>query len=272
MESLQADEVHEHKIGRSERQTKTVQSFMSKYPPCMGETSCCSGLKTYDSWRGSDGNTGFAVLLEETLDEEKISFKGHLRVVLSEHTQAYEFCLKMFDKLQAWVEWFIPTFERYHDTLLKRASASSSPTGNTRIQCWDRSRQGLKVLFDELHKVRGRGVGAIRAATPAKATALYLHYTLQEFRVLQDFKTQNWSEHPKIVANLTEHILETYLPRDAQGGTKLTTLASDVGGLMTRVQSLNVEVGKAKSKIGVLEASLQDGDGHGGTRGGRGRG
>ena len=77
VESLQADEVHEHKIGRIERQTKTVMSFMSKYPPCMGATTAFSILKTYDDWRGSNGNGGFAVMLEETLMEEKDSFLGY---------------------------------------------------------------------------------------------------------------------------------------------------------------------------------------------------
>ena len=26
-----------------------------------------------------------------------------------------------------------------------------------------------------------------------------------------------WGKHPKIIANLTEHLVETYQPRDAQG-------------------------------------------------------
>ena len=70
--------------------------------------------------------------------------------------------------------------------------------------------KSLRVLFDELYKAKAQGISAHNAAPPCHQTALFLHYAVQEMRVLNKFKTMEWGKHPKIITNLTEHLVETY--------------------------------------------------------------
>ena len=69
--------------------------------------------------------------------------------------------------------------------------------------------KALRVLFNELHWVRSGARSAHMIKDARKQTTVYMYHTLQEVRILKEFKTDEFRNHPKILANLLEHLVET---------------------------------------------------------------
>ena len=218
VEALQADETHEYRVHRNERKTKVINSFATKYPSVLGKDTPFSALKSVDEWTNYD-KTGFADLLEETMRNEREAFPGQVAVLLENHPEQITFCEKLFEHACAWITWFLAEFKQYYEDLVHKASLGKTATPAVKKQCWGHVVKCLKVLFDELYKARAGAQAAHRVSNRRKQTALFLHFTLQEVRVLDEFKATEWKKHPKILANLTEHLVETYQPRDSSGNS-----------------------------------------------------
>ena len=99
---------------------------------------------------------------------------------------------------------------KYYEELVGQASLVKSSTAAIRKQCWDRIVKTLRVLFDELHRVKAGARSAHILKDSQKQTSMFLHHTLQEVRVLEEFKADEFRNHPKVLANFLEHLAETY--------------------------------------------------------------
>ena len=62
-----------------------------------------------------------------------------------------------------------------------------------------------------------------------------MYHTLKEVRILEEFKAGEFRNHPKILANLLEHLVETYQPRDDSGLTQMGALKRSVQNLTSKV-------------------------------------
>ena len=232
--TFQAGETHEHRVNRNERKTKVITSFLAKYPGIFGKVTPFSELKSVQNWTNPQ-KEGFSDKWKETTRNERREFDGYLQIMFESHTDAYDFCHKLFEYACGWITWFLAHFLTCHEDPVRQVSPDKGSSAAIRKQCWDRVVKALRVLFNELHLV---GMGARLAhmiKDTRKQTAVYLYHTLQKVRILEEFKDDEFRNHPKILANLLEHLVETYQPRDDSGLTQMGALERSVQNLTSKV-------------------------------------
>ena len=212
--TLQADETHEYRVNQNERKTKIITSFRTKYPGIFGKVTPFSELKSVQNWT--------------TTRNERGEFDGYLQMLFESHPKAYDFCHKLFEYACGWITWFLAHFLKYYEDLVRQASPVRGSTAAIRKQCWDRIVKALHVLFNELHWVRKGARSAHMLKDTRKQTTLFLCHTLQEVRIHEEFKTNKFRNHPKILVNLLENLVETYQPRDNSGLTQVGALERTV--------------------------------------------
>ena len=137
----------------------------------------------------------------------------------------------------------------YYTGLVGKASPGNTYTGGEskelKASCWERTLESLRSFFEELRKVRVDASAAHLAATPLEINSLFLHCTLQELRVMREFKEMDWTGHPCNQRSLMDHLHATYLPR--------SILAAERGGGMeNRVKDLEAAMKSGKSTMGQL--------------------
>ena len=133
--------------------------------------------------------------------------------------------------------------------------------------------KALRVLFNELHRVRSGAPSAHMITDARKQTSVYMYHTLQEVRILEEFKTDEFRNHPKILANLLEHLVETYQPRDDSGLTQVGALKRLVQDLISKVNEQARDItqlrhlyDKVVEKVSRLDPDGGDGSGARGRR------
>ena len=106
-----------------------------------------------------------------------------------------------------------------------------------------------------------------------RQTSTYMYHTLQEVRILEEFKTDEFRDHPKILANLLEHLIEMYQPRDDSGLTQMGALERSVQDLTSKVNEqardithLRRQYDKVVEKVSRLDPDGGDGSGARGRR------
>ena len=218
---------------------------------------------------------GFTDRLKETIRNERREFDGYLRIVFQAHQEAYDFCHKLFEHACGWITWFLAHFLTYYEDLVRQASPGKGSSAAIRKQCWDRVVKALRVLFDELHRVRSgaRSAHMIEDPDRRRQTPTYMYPTLQEVQILEEFKADEFRNHPKILANLLEHFVETYQPRDDSGLTQMGSLERSVQDLISRVNeqareiiNLRRQYDKVIEKVSRLDPDGGDGGGGRGRR------
>ena len=83
-----------------------------------------------------------------------------------------------------------------------------------KASCWKRTTDAVRILFKELSVAQVGAAGAQYHKTPAQQNACFLHHTLQELRVLKDFKDGDFGSNKAINEGLLDHMFESYVTRD----------------------------------------------------------
>ena len=78
--------------------------------------------------------------------------------------------------------------------------------------CWNVATGALKMMLNEVHKVR------VHASSPhlmqgPQGLVGFLHVTLQELRVLKDFKEKMIENHHLVRAAMVTYLFNTYTPK-----------------------------------------------------------
>jgi hypothetical protein len=189
--------------------------------------------------------------VEKGLKAEQGALLSHIKVVLAGWPAGAKLAADVFEETRAFVTWLLSRIASYYTGLVGKASPENTYTGTEaaalKASCWERTLESLRGFFEELRKVRVDASAAHLAATPADVNALFLHCTLQELRVMREFKALDWAGHPCNQRSLVDHLHATYLPRSALA-------AQRGGGIDKRVTALETQVSSAKSTIGQLRA------------------
>ena len=206
--------------------------------------------------------------MEETIRNERGESDGLLADVVWVHPKAYDFCHKLFEHSCGWITWFLAHFLKYYENLVRQASPVKGSTAAIRKQCWDRVVKALHVLFNELHWVRAGARSAHMLKDTRKQAILFLYHTLQEVRVLEEFKAGEFRNYPKILATLLEHLVKTYQPRDNSGLTQVGALERTFQDLTSKVNEQAKDLvqlwrlyNTAENKVSRLDPDEGDGGG-----------
>ena len=105
----------------------------------------------------------------------------------------------------------------------------------------------LKAFFLELRKVRVPVTGAEYHADIARKHGILLHCTLQELRVMEEFRAADFVRHQSVQDGMLEHIYETYQPRDS---TDVTPRAK---ALETKIKAQALTIGQHRGGINRLK-------------------
>ncbi len=79
--------------------------------------------------------------------------------------------------------------------------------------CWALVMKLLRTIIREVHKVQCFAVEAVLFGTDLlSANRMFLYAAMEELRVLREFSTCDWQNHPKFNQNIVRHLFETCLP------------------------------------------------------------
>ena len=101
----------------------------------------------------------------------------------------------------------------------------------------------VRGFFLELRGVRVHASGAEYQDDFAKKHGRYLHSSLQELRVMHEFRSADFVRHRSVQNGMMEHIFETYQPRD---GADVTS----------RVKTLKTKADEASKVLGQHRVDL----------------
>ena len=101
----------------------------------------------------------------------------------------------------------------YYQEILGKTGGAPPHTAEVKATCWALVTKLLKVLFQEIHKVRmfASELGTIRDDN-VRVNKLFLYATLEELRVLWEFASHDYRRHPKYNQCVVLHLLDTSLP------------------------------------------------------------
>ncbi|KAL7537841.1 hypothetical protein ACHAXR_008130, partial [Thalassiosira sp. AJA248-18] len=247
-EETQTQELHESKVQRSHRQTSMIASFATTYPHQLGGPKAggtdkgavgadFSSMASYEQWDADDGIRGLRNTLAAAIEREQESITSHINTILEGHPFALSLCIQLLTSTTTWWTWFQATFGNLYRELLNKACPGTTCSKEMKATCWKVATGALRTFFDELRAVRVSASGAHLAGTPAKRGGLFLHATLQEHRILKEFMTTGFKQHPKVQEHLVQHVFDTYLPR------------AEVSASNGSVKSLQIKYGELESKF-----------------------
>ena len=99
--------------------------------------------------------------------------------------------------------------------------------------CWGAATGAFHVMLDEICKVHVQATSSHRLPG-AKAVGLILHATLQELRILKEFKVALIKNHPLIRSSMVIHLFNTCTPK-----TKLELAKSSTSSLEIKCNELD---------------------------------
>ena len=98
----------------------------------------------------------------------------------------------------------------YSQEILGKTGGAPPHTAEVKVTCWALVTKLLKVLFQEIHKVRmfASELGNIRDDN-ARLNGLFLYAALKELRVLREFALHDYCRHPKYNQCIVLHLFNT---------------------------------------------------------------
>ncbi len=147
----------------------------------------------------------------------------------------------------------------YYQEILGKTGGAPPHMAEVKATCWALVTKLLKVLFQEIHKVRmfASELGTIRDDN-ARVNGLFLYAALEELRVLRELASHDYRRHPKYNQCVVLHLFDTSLPRlvyekrtDSAGRDALCFTRMETG--LTE-HKLHLE--RLESAVGSIQAHL----------------
>ncbi len=108
---------------------------------------------------------------------------------------------------------FITELTLYYDEILSKTGGDPPHTKEVKESCWALVTKLLRTILKEVHKVRRFTAEAVSIGTDSLSTnGMFLYAALEELRVVREFATCDWRNHPKFNQNIVRHLFETCLP------------------------------------------------------------
>jgi len=156
---------------------------------------------------------------------------------------------------------FITELTLYYGEILSKTGGDPPHTKEVKESCWALVTKLLRTILKEVHKVRWFAAEAVSIGTDYLSTnGMFLYVALEELRILREFATCDWHNHPKFNQNIVRHLFETCLPRVVfenrkEGGGLHTLKINALTTVMERHQVLlngvPTGMGELRAKVGL---------------------
>ena len=122
---------------------------------------------------------------------------------------------------------YVPVMMSFYKKLITKVWGEKMCSPALFQACFDVATSALKVMLAEVHKVRVHASSA-RIMKGPQGLGLFLHATLQELRVLKDFKEKKIENHHLLWAAMVTHLFNTYIPKSEMDLSKLNTSSLEI--------------------------------------------
>jgi hypothetical protein len=212
-----------------------------------------SAAKSYKDWKPSSSMGGTAKNLTDGVTWAFDCIKGAINLTLGNplaRLVMMELHSKFLMHLRAI---FVTKVTDYYQEILGKTGGPPPHDKEIKATCWALVTKLLKVIFQEVHKVRvfAADLGNIKDDT-AQVNRLFLYAALEELHVLRDFAAHQYRHHPKYYNQVVEHLFNMSVPcavykRMGSGST---------GGFILKFNRINTSLAEHKVRIDRLEMAV----------------
>jgi hypothetical protein len=101
----------------------------------------------------------------------------------------------------------------YYNKILCKTWGDLPHTKEVKESCWALVMKLLKTIIREVHRVQRFVAEAVSFGMDSlSANGMFLYAAMEELRVLREFASCNWRNHPKFNQNILRQLFETCLP------------------------------------------------------------
>ena len=159
--------------------------------------------------------------------------KGHMHARLGCHPKALDLCLKIVHATIDFWDSFVPLLTGFYSKLLATVYEGGKCSNALKSACWGVATGTFHVMLKEVCKVRVQATNAYLLFV-VQAMGLFIHATLQEPKILKEFKEALIKHHPLIHSSMVTHLFNTHIPK-----TKLNLTKSSMASLKIKCNQLN---------------------------------
>ena len=284
---MQGDEIHQSRTARNPMQSAVILSVNSTIPAVMEgpkdgirETRHdFNAAKSYEDWKPASSMGGTAKNLTDGVLRAFDRIKGAINLTLTTPL-ARSVMLELHGEfVMHFRAIFVTEVTDYYQEILGKTGGPPPHDKEIKATCWALVTKLLKVIFQEVHKVRvfAADLGNLKDDM-GRVNGLFLYAALEELRVLRDFAAQQYRHHPKYSNQVVEHLFNTSVPRavyerglgsGSSGGSilKFNKIECSLADHKAGIDRLETAVGSIRSHLQLPPAA---GRNRGGRRGGGG--
>ncbi len=259
---MQGNEIHQSRTARNPMQSAVILSVNSTTPAIMEgpkdgirETKHnFNAAKSYEEWKPSSSMEGIAKNLMEGVTRAFDRIKGAINLTLGTPL-ARSVMLELHGEfLMHFRAIFATEVMDYYQDILGKTGGPPPHDKEIKATCWALVTKLLKVIFQEVHKVRvfAADLGNVKDDT-AWVNGLFLYPALEELRVLRDFAAHQYRHHPKYNNQVVEYLFNTSVPRAVY---EKGLGSGSSGGSILRFNRINTSLSEHKVGINRLETAV----------------
>jgi hypothetical protein len=268
-QDMRDDDIQAHRVQRSPMQSAAVESVKTAIPSILEgpKTSVLKdpkhdfgAMKTFAEWKPTNGQGGASAQLKEGLEGAWQQIRGAIDLFLGGSLAAKGVMQEMLAEYKIHTSAiFITVLTLYYDEILSKTGGDPPHTKEVKESCWALITKLLRTILKEVHMVRRFAAEAVSIGTDSLSTnGMFLYAALEELRVLREFATCDWLNHPKFNQNIVRHLFETCLPRvvfeNRKEGAGLHTLK--INALTTVTERHQVLLNGVATGMGELRAKV----------------
>ena len=145
---------------------------------------------------------------------------------LAQYPTTKDLCLKILQETMDFWNSYVPMLTAFYKKLLAKVCGGKTCSTALIQACWDMSTSTLKVMLDEVHKVRVHASSAHLMQGP-RGLGWFLHATLQEW-VLKDFREEMIENHHPVPEAMVTHLFNTCITKSEIDLSKLNTSSLEI--------------------------------------------
>jgi hypothetical protein len=224
-QDMRDNSIQAHRIQRSPMQSAAVESVNTAVPSILeGPKSSVlkdpkhdfGAMKIFAEWKPTNGQGGASARLKEGLEGAWQQIRGAINLLLGGSPAAKGVMQEMLAEYKIHTSTiFITELTLYYNEILTKTGGDPPHTKEVKESCWALVTKLLRTILKEVHKV-GRFVAeAVSIGSDSLSTnGMFLYAALEELRVVWEFVTCDWRDHPKFNQNqnIVRHLFETCLP------------------------------------------------------------
>ena len=264
-QDMRDDDIQAHRVQRSPMQSTVVESVNTAVPSILEgpKTSVLKdpkhdfgALKTYAEWKGVNGQPGASTRLKEGLVSAWEQIRGAIDMFLGGSPVARGVMAEMLAEYKILTsQLFVTELTLYYEEILSKTGGDPPHSKEVKESCWALVTKLLRTILKEVHKVRRFAAEAVSIGSDTlMANGMFLYAAMEELRVLREFSTCDWRDHPKFNQSIVRHLFETCLPRAVYENKKEGSHILKINALTATTERHQVLLNGHASGIGELRA------------------